>query len=209
MIIKVKDLYKGTSISDSWCDSKIARVNDMLSMFAVEVYDLYPQKIIERFAPADCKAVINTTYPITKVFGFYWKGCAIWCSEDPKDCCAWFRKLLMEEMYWDNLDQNSYAVTWDKQVTVKLPKGMSDWFIVYAKGCDEVTSLDSEIEMSKQMLALFRLYMKSEYSLEWDNDINMSANYTSKFNTQLKKIKDMYANVPKYFLPWALNAANQ
>lgn len=209
MKITVKDLYKWTSISDSWCDSKIARVNDMLSMFAVEIYDLYPMKITERFAPADCKAKITTSYPIVKVFGFYWKGCHIWCSEDPKDCCAWFKKLLMEELYWDNLDQNSYAVTWDKEVTVKLPKGMTDWFIVYARGFPEVESLTDEIEMNPQLLALFRLYMKSEYSLEWDNDINMSANYTSKFNTQLKKLKEMYMNMPKYFAPWALNAANQ
>ncbi len=209
MKITAKDLFKGTSISDSWCDSKIARINDMLSMFAVEIYDLYPQKITERFAPADCKAKITTSYPIVKVFWFYWKGCQIWCSEDPKDCCAWFRRLLMEELYWDNLDQNSYAITWDNEVTVKLPKWMSDWFITYAKWFPEVTSLDDVIEMRKEILALFRLYMKSEYSLDWDNDINMAANYTSKFNTQLKKIKDMYANVPKYFAPWALNAANQ
>lgn len=209
MEITVKDLYKWTSISDSWCDSKIARVNDMLSMFALEIYDLYPQKIIERFEPASCKAKITTTYPIVKVFGFYWTGCHIWCSEDPKDCCWKFRKLLMEEMYWDNLDQNSYAVTWDKEVTVKLPQWMTDWFIVYSRWFEPVTSLNSTITMNPQMLALFRLYMKSEYSLEWDNDVNMSANYTSKFNTQLKKLKDMYANVPKYFLPWALNAANQ
>lgn len=209
MKITVKDLYKWTSISDSWCDSKIARVNDMLSMFALEVYDLYPMKIIERFTPADCKAKITTSYPIVKVFGFFWKWCHIWCSEDPKDCCAWFKKLLMEELYWDNLDQNSYAVTWDKEVTVKLPKGMSDGFIVYSRGFPEVKTLTDTIEMNPQMLALFRLYMKSEYALEWDNDINMSANYTSKFNTQLKKLKEMYANVPKYFAPWALNAANQ
>jgi hypothetical protein len=37
-------------------------------MFAVEIYDLYPQKITERFAPADCKAKITTSYPIVKVF---------------------------------------------------------------------------------------------------------------------------------------------
>lgn len=207
MKVTVKDLYKWTSISDSWCDSKIARVNDMLSLFALKIYNLYPQKIIERFAPADCKAKITTSYPIVKVFGFFGKGCQIWCSEDPKDCCAWFKKLLMEELYWDNLDQNSYAVTWDKEVTVKLPKWMSDWFIVYARWFDKVETLDDEIEMNPQLLALFRLFMEWWYANK--SDINMAANYKSEFNTLLKELKEMYTNMPKYFAPWALNAANQ
>lgn len=54
----------------------------------MEVYDFYPRKVIERFAPADCKGQITTTYPIAKVRGFFGKGCNVGCSMDPKDCCA-------------------------------------------------------------------------------------------------------------------------
>lgn len=220
--MKVSDIYKWTNITDSGCKSKIARFNDILSSFAVEIYDFYPRKVIQRFAPADCKAQLTTTYPIAKVWGFFWKWCDTWCSLDPKDCCAWYRRLLMEEMYWDNLDQNSYAVIYDDagdednlldtysdKVIFKLPKGLTDAFIVYSKWFPKVKSLDDDIDIDRYTLSLLRLYMKSEYALESDNDINMSANYLSRFQTKLKKYKEMYDNNIKYIVPWALNAANK
>lgn len=209
MKITIKDIYSWTNITDSGCDSKISRFNDILSSFAMEVYDFYPRKVIERFAVADCKAQITTTNPIAKVRGFFWKGCNTWCSMDPKDCCAWYRRLLMEEMYWDNLDRNSYSVVDDNKVNVLLPKGLTDAFIVYSKGFPEVESLNDEIEIDRYTLSLLRLYMKSEYALESDNDINMSANYYSRFQTKLKSLKAMFDNNVKYIVPWALNAANQ
>ena len=205
----VKQIYSWTNISDSGCDSKISRFNDILSSFAMEVYDFYPRKVIERFAVADCKAKITTTYPIAKVWGFFGKWCHVWCSIDPKDCCAWYKRLLMEEMYWDNLDQNSYSVTWDKEITVKLPNWLTDAFVVYSKWFDEAESMDSVVDIDKYTLSLLRLYMKSEYALESDNDINMSANYYSRFQTKQKKLQEMFNNNIKYVLPWALNAANQ
>lgn len=209
MKVKVKDIYLWTNITDSGCKSKVERFQDILTSFSVEIYDFYPRKVIERFAVADCKAQITTTHPIAKVWGFFGKWCNTWCSMDPKDCCAGYRRLLMEEMYWDNLDQNSYSVVWDNKVNVLLPKGLSDAFIVYSKWFEEVKSLDDEIEIDKYTLSLLRLYMKSEYALESSNDINMSANYYSRFQTKLKILKAMFDNNVKYIVPWALNAANK
>lgn len=208
--MKVSDIYKWTNITDSGCESKIARFNDILSSFAMEVFDFYPRKIIERFAPAECKAKISTTYPIAKVWGFFWKGCKVWCSLDPKDCCAWYKRLLMEEMYWDNLDRNAYSVNYStNEVSMLLPAWVTDAFIVYSKGFPEVTKMDDDIDIDPYTLSLLRLYMKSEYALESENDINMSANYYSRFQTKLKRLKEMFDNNVKYIVPWALNAANQ
>lgn len=208
--MKVKDIYSWTNITDSGCDSKISRFNDILSSFAMEVFDFYPRKIIERFAPAECKAKITTTYPIAKVWGFFGKGCKVWCSMDPKDCCAWFRRLLMEELYWDNLDRNSYSVNYStNEISMLLPAGVNDAFVVYSKGFPTVTSMEDDIDIDPYTLSLLRLYMKSEYALESDNDINMSANYYSRFQTKLKRLKEMFDNNIKYIVPWALNAANQ
>lgn len=220
--MKAEEIYTWTNITDSGCDSKIARLNDILSSFAMEIYDLYPRKVIQRFSPAECKAQITTTYPIAKVWGFFWKGCNTWCSLDPKDCCAWYRRLLMEEMYWDNLDQNSYAIVYDDawditdkddkyadKVIFRLPSWLTDAFIVYSKGFPRITSLKQDIDIDRYTLSLLRLYMKAEYALESDNDINAAANYRSLFQTKLKAIKAMYDNSVKYIVPWALNAANQ
>ena len=220
--MKVKDIYSWTNITDSGCDSKISRFNDILSSFAMEVYDFYPRKIIERFVPADCKGQITTTYPIAKVRGFFGKWCNTWCSLDPKDCCAWYRRLLMEEMYGDNLDQNSYAIVygdwWDEKdkIIFKLPAWLTDAFVVYSKGFSKVIPvkdwwhwMDTNIDIDRYTLSLLRLYMKSEYALESENDINMSANYYSRFQTKLKRLKEMYDNNIKFIVPWALNAANK
>ena len=214
--MKVSEIYSWTNITDSGCKNKIARFNDILSSFAIEIFDFYPRKVIERFAPAECKAQITTSYPIAKVWWFFWKGCNIWCSLDPKDCCAWYRRLLMEEMYWDNLDQNSYAVIYDDdwgdgsdKVMFRLPPWLTDAFIVYSKWFPKVNSMNDDIDIDRYTLSLLRLYMKSEYALESENDINMSANYYSRFQTKLKRLKEMYDNNIKFIVPWALNAANR
>lgn len=220
--MKVSEIYKWTNITDSGCKSKVARFNDILSSFAIEIFDFYPRKVIQRFAPADCKAQITTKYPIAKVRGFFGKWCNTWCSLDPKDCCAWYRRLLMEEMYWDNLDQNSYAIVYDDnwnsddsqdifsdKIMFKLPTWLTDAFVVYSKWFPKVQSMEDDIDIDRYTLSLLRLYMKSEYALESDNDINMSANYYSRFQTKLKRLKEMYDNNIKFIVPWALNAANK
>ena len=216
--MKVKDIYSWTNITDSGCDSKIARFNDILSSFAVEVFDFYPRKVLERFMPANWQFTFTTKYPIAKVWGFFWKGCNVWCSLDPKDCCAGYRRLLMEELYWDDLDANSYSINYDNasssediidSVTVRLPNWVNDALIVYSKGFPKVESLDDDIDIDRYTLSLLRLYMKSEYALEWENDVNASANYYSRFQTKLKRMKEMFDNNIKYVVPWALNAANR
>ena len=217
--MKVKDIYTWTNITDSGCESKIARFNDILSSFAMEVFDFYPRKVMERFTPAN--GTYTTKYPIAKVRGFFGKGCNVGCSLDPKDCCAGYRRLLMEELYWDarkDLDQNSYSIVFDNDkaweeivdtVNYKLPCKVDDVMIIYSKGFPKVTSLDQDIDIDRYTLSLLRLYMKSEYALESENDINMSANYYSRFQTKLKRLKEMFDNSVKYIVPWALNAANR
>lgn len=207
-MVTVKDIYEGTNISDSWCESKIARFNNILASFAIEVYDLYPQKIIERFAPATCKSSITTTYPIAKIWWFYGKWCNVWCSEEPHDCCAGFKRLLMSEMYGNSLDQNAYSYEYPNKVKMTLPTWLTDAFILYSKGYPTVDSLDDEVDIDPYMLALLRLYMKSEYAFEWDNDINAWANYTSRFQTKLKKMQDMYMNQTKWIFPWGSSPAS-
>lgn len=213
--MKAKDIFTWTNITDSGCESKVARLNDILSSFAVEVFDFYPRKVLERFMPTNSQFTFTTKYPIAKVRGFFGKGCKVWCSLDPKDCCAGYRRLLVEELYWDDLDANTYSVKyWDAswqadEVSIRLPSWVNDALIVYSKGFPKINSLEDDIEIDRYTLSLLRLYMKSEYSLEWESDINMSANYLSRFNSKLKRYKEMFDNNLKYVVPWALNAANQ
>lgn len=212
--MKAKDIFTWTNITDSGCESKIARLNDILSSFAIEIYDFYPRKVLERFMPTNSQFSFSPKYPVAKVRGFFGKGCRVGCSMDPKDCCAGYRRLLMEELYWDDLDANSYSIDywteWESDViNVRLPSWVNDALVVYSKGFPTITSLDQDIDIDRYTLSLLRLYMKAEYSLEDSNDINASANYRSLFQTKYKKYKDMFDNNVKYVVPWALNAANQ
>lgn len=212
--MKAKDIFTWTNITDSGCESKIARLNDILSSFAIEIYDFYPRKVLERFMPTNSQFSFSPKYPVAKVRGFFGKGCRVGCSMDPKDCCAGYRRLLMEELYWDDLDANSYSIDywteWESDViNVRLPGWVNDALVVYSKGFPTITSLDEDIDIDRYTLSLLRLYMKAEYSLEDSNDINASANYRSLFQTKYKKYKDMFDNNVKYVVPWALNAANQ
>jgi hypothetical protein len=77
---------------------------------------------------------------------------------------------------------------------------LTDAFVVYSRGFPKVKSLEDDIDIDRYTLSLLRLYMKSEYALE-DSDINASANYLSRFQTKLKKYKEMYDNNIKYIVP--------
>ena len=126
----------------------------------------------------------------------------------------------MEELYWDIdvLDANSYSIVYDNDkkdeeivdtVRFKLPCWVDDVLIIYSKWFPKVTSLEQDIDIDRYTLSLLRLYMKSEYALESESDINASANYYSRFQTKLKRLKEMFDNSVKYIIPWALNAANR
>ena len=130
----------------------------------------------------------------------------------------------MEELYGDNLDRNSYSVSYDELWSVgkwnnddkfvdvikyRMPSWVNDAFVVYSRWFQKIKSLDDDIDIDRYTLSLLKLYMKAEYALESENDVNASANYRSLFNTKLKRLKDMYDNTVKYVVPWALNAANQ
>lgn len=212
MKVQIKEILSPLNVSDVWCNEMIDRINDLLASFAVEVHTLYPMKIIEK-VPV-CDTITTTTYPITKVWGFFGKGCTIWCSLKPEDCCAWYRRLLMTELYWENLDRNSYSIinhyneSWQWEIKAKYPSWTNAAFIVYSKGFPKVTSLEDEIEIDPYMLALLRTYIRSEYSLESWNDINMAANYRSMFQTRLKALQNMYDWTVKYVMPWALDEVN-
>ncbi|MBO7716554.1 MAG: hypothetical protein J6S85_23515 [Methanobrevibacter sp.] len=82
-----------------------------------------------------------------------------------------------------------------------MPCKVDDVMIIYSKGFPKVTSLDQDIDIDRYTLSLLRLFMKSEYALESDNDINMSANYYSRFQTKLKRLKEMFDSSVKYIVP--------
>jgi hypothetical protein len=68
--------------------------------------------------------------------------------------------------------------------------------------------LEDDIDLPEEMISLLRLYIKEEYALEWDSDVNMSANYESKFQRKFNKLKEMYSNSVKFVVPWALRKVN-
>jgi len=132
----------------------------------------------------------------------------------------------MSEYYVDELDRNSYNIyynkfpwndlddcaeeqieAWenDRIVQLKLPSWTTSVIIVYSRGWQKVTSLNDKIEIDPYMLSLLRTYIRSEYALESENDINMAANYYSRFQSRYKILKSMYDNMVKFVVPWGLS----
>ena len=180
MKITVNQLIKPLNLSDTWCESKIARLNDILSAFAVQCYDLYTMKYSEIFNAQNCAIEILTNYPIVRVWGFLWCGCT-WCSIKPMDCCEWWAHLLVNQGFPDQLDKNSY---WREPVDTKtnskwwrielnLPWVVTKWIVIYSRGFPTITSMSDEIEIDPITLSLLRMYIKMEYTLEANNDITM------------------------------------
>lgn len=214
MKITIKELIKPLSISDAGCEWKIARLNDIFASFNAEVYELYPMKVMQRFEKTNTITTIETHYPCVHVWWFFVKGCTNDCVLNKWDCCAWYKRALVEELYWvyetddQQLDANSYAIVDINKVLFKFHPCVRDCLLVYSRWLEPIKSLDDIIDLPPEMISLLRTYIRSEYALESDNDINMSANYESRFQKRLNKLKEMYSNSVKYVVPWALTWAN-
>lgn len=201
--MKVKDIIKPLNLSDVGCNEKIARLNDIFASFSAEIYDLYPMKVIQKFDKKETTTTITTNYPCIHIWGFFGKGCSTACSLDKWDCCAWFRRLLVEEMYWDYLDANAYSLIDENTIKFRFAPGTSETMVVYSRALPTITSLNDDINIPNELVSLLRTYIRSEYALE-DSDLNSWANYYSRFQTRLNKLRDMYSNSIKFVVPWAL-----
>ncbi len=225
--MKVSDIIAPLSLSDLWCTKRIARLNDIFASFSAEVYELYPMKRFKVFDKAKTTRVItlNEKYPCIHVWWFYVESCSNDCMLDKWDCCAWYKKALVDEMYWvydydptkeddgeyeweDWLDVNAYAILNRYKVLFRFHPCVGKCIMVYSRALPKINSLDDDIDLPEEMISLLRLYIKEEYALEWDSDVNMSANYESKFQRKLKQLKEMYSNSVKFVVPWALRRVN-
>lgn len=209
MKITVNQLIKPLNLSDTWCESKIARINDILSAFAVQCYDLYTMKHSEIFNANNCAVEILTDYPIVRVWGFLWCGCS-WCSIKPMDCCEWWAHLLVNQWFPDQLDKNSY---WREPVDTKtnskwwrielnLPWVVTKWIVIYSRGFPTITSMSDEIEIDPITLSLLRMYIKMEYTLEANNDITMYSYYVKRIEARIEQINKAMWNHIQFVTPW-------
>ena len=205
MKISVKDILKPCNISDSWCESKLARFNDILSMFTATAFELYTLKHAEGFNFNSCDTVIDTKYPIARVWWFVTNCKCAGCSMKPLDCCEWWSKLLVNQWFFDELDKNMYAVDYENN-KIKLNTTISQWrwILIYTRAFPIVTSLDDEIEIDRYTLALLRQFIKMDYALDAQNDTTLNKYYSNRLESRIEAVNKMFANHILFVQPgWA------
>ena len=104
-------------------------------------------------------------------------------------------------MYGDYLDANAYSLVDENTIKFRFAPSTSETMVVYSRALPTITSLDDNIDIPNELVSLLRTYIRSEYALESDNDINMSANYESRFQKRLNKLREMYSNSVKFVVP--------
>lgn len=215
--MKVSKIIEPLNLADLGCKKRIARLNDIFASFSVEVYELYPMKRFKVFEKNETTTTItlDKKYWCIHIWWFYVESCSNDCMLDKWDCCAWFKRALVDEMYWtydwdwdEWLDVNSYALINRTKVLFRFNPCVGKCIMSYSRALPEITSLEDDIDLPEEMISLLRLYIKEEYALEWDSDVNMSANYESKFQRKFNKLKEMYSNSVKFVVPWALRKVN-
>lgn len=195
MKIKVKDILKACNISDSWCETKLARLNDILSMFTATAFELYPLKHAQGFDFTNCETVIDTKYPIARVWWFVTNCKCAGCSMKPLDCCEWWSKLLINQWFYDELDNNMYAVDYENnKVKVKTSISQWRWILIYSRALPIVTSLDEEIEIDRYTLALLRQFIKMDYALDAQNDTTLNKYYSNRLESRIEAVNKLFAN---------------
>lgn len=209
MKITINQLIKPLNLSDTWCESKIARINDILSAFAVQCYDLYTMKHSEIFNAQNCAITILTDYPIVRVWGFLWCGCS-WCSIKQMDCCEGWAHLLVNQWFPEQLDKNSYR--WEPvdtkssskwwRIELNLPWVVTKWIVIYSRWFPTITSMNDTIEIDPITLSLLRMYIKMEYTLEANNDITMYSYYVKRIESRIEQINKAMWNHIQFVTPW-------
>lgn len=200
--VKIKDIFTALNISDSWCKSKLDRLNSIIDEFMIEAYDLQTLKVWQ-FFPNDWNdyTTVVPTYPLLKVRAFYWKWCNIKCAIDNDGCCNGYQKLLVNEWYYDILNNNEFAI-WCNDVRVKLECWVKDWIMIYTRHLWHFNSLEDEMEIDTVTLSLLKNYMQNVYSVKENSDTNTAQYYYNRFQDLLQKANVMYKNSIKYIQPW-------
>lgn len=219
MKITISELIKPLNLSDTWCESKIARINDILSAFAVQCYDLYTMKYSEIFNAQNCTVEILTKYPIVRVRWFLGCGCN-WCSIKPMDCCEWWAHLLVNQGFPKQLDKNSYwwesedtanrevDDEWDRnwkskwwRIELNLTWTINKWIVIYSRGFPQITKMSDTIEIDPITLSLLRMYIRMEYTLETNNDITMYSYYVKRIEARIEQINKAMGNHIQFVTP--------
>ena len=213
MKITVNDLIKPLKLSDLGCERRLATLNDIFASFSAEVYELYPMKRMKVFDKTETITTISLEEDCVHVRWFFVESCSNDCMIDKWDCCAWYKRALVEELYWvydweNQLDANSYALVDNRTILFKFNPCTCKCIVVYSRALPEIKDLNDIIDLPREMISLLRIYIREEYALESDSDVNMSANYEQKFQRKLKQLKEMYSNSVKYVVPWALRRVN-
>lgn len=219
MKITVSELIKPLNLSDTWCESKIARINDILSAFAVQCYDLYTMKYSEIFNASNCEVTILTKYPIVRVWGFLGCGCN-GCSIKPMDCCEWWAHLLVNQWFPKQLDKNSYwresedtanneidddddrnfkSKWW--RIELNLTWSINKWIVIYSRWFPRITKMSDTIEIDPITLSLLRMFIKMEYTLETNNDITMYSYYVKRIESRIEQINKAMGNHIQFVTP--------
>ena len=86
--------YKAFDSLKNSGENKIVNFENFFLILSVN-----PTGIVDLITTIALQFTFSTKYPIAKVWGFFGKGCCLGCSLDPKDCCAGYKRLLMEELY--------------------------------------------------------------------------------------------------------------
>lgn len=200
--IKVKDIFNWLNISDSGCKSKLDRFNSIIDEFMIEAYDLQTLKV-GQFFPNDGNEYITIVprYPLLKVRTFYGKGCNLPCSLDNDQCCWPYKKLLVNEGYYDALNNNEFAIGCD-DVRLKVWCQMDDGIMIYTRHIWHFTSLEDEVEIDAVTLSLLKNYMQNVYAVKENSDSNTAQYYYNRFQDLMQKANVMYKNSVKYIQPW-------
>lgn len=204
--VKVKDVFTSLNISDSWCKSKLERFNAIVDEFMIEAYDLQTLKIGQYF-PNDWNdyTTIVPEYPLLKVWMFYGEWCNLKCAIDNDICCWKYKKLLLNEGYYDALQQNEFAI-WCDDVRLKA-SWVNSGIMVYTRHLWHFTSLEDEMEIDSVTLSLLKNYMQNVYAIKENSDSNTAQYYYNRFQDLMQKANLMYKNTIKYIQPG--NALNR
>lgn len=195
MKIKVKDILKACNISDSWCETKVARFNDILSMFTATAFELYTLKEAEWFDFTNCETEIQTRYPIARVWWFVTNCKCADCSMKPLDCCAWWNKLLINQWFYNELDNNMYAVDYDNnKIKIKTSISKWRWILIYSRAFPIINSIEDEIEIDRYTLALLRQFIKMDYALDAENDTTLNKYFSNRLESRIEAVNKMFSN---------------
>lgn len=203
----IKEILCWLNINDPDCGNKVCTMNRILREFYTHIAWTKLAKQAVAFSGSG-NITIQFNHKIKQVHDFIVKGKCVnqKCFQILENCGSYcsdpLYQMFMQEV-WSTPAVGQYYITQGTgwvELKTNIHSWVTDWWVVYSRWPEELTSINDTIQIDDNALILLELLIMKIYA-ERDRDANMAQWYKNQFNELLALEKLNQERLP-YRIIW-------